>query len=110
MPFVTVPGYGRVPATEGQRLVLALEDGGVPILHRCGGNAHCTTCRVSVRKGDPGPVLAREAAVLQAKQVPEGLRLSCQVLVHSDLEVEPKMTTVSSGMEPGPRPADELPP
>ncbi len=109
MPFVTVPGYGRIPATEGQRLVLALEDGGVPVLHRCGGNARCTTCRVRVQAGDPGPVLPREADVLQAKGVPEGMRLSCQVLVHTDLEVEPVMTTVSSGLDPGPRPTDGLP-
>ncbi len=33
-------------AEEGKKLVLALEDNGVDILYRCGGNAKCTTCRV----------------------------------------------------------------
>ena len=44
----TASGAQTVEAAEGRKLVLALEDGGIDILHRCGGNAKCTTCRVEV--------------------------------------------------------------
>jgi len=41
---------------ENKRLVLAIEqDAKVDILHACGGNARCTTCRVEFIAGD-GPV------------------------------------------------------
>jgi ferredoxin len=42
----TAAGLVAFEAEEGRKLVLALEDNGVDILHRCGGNAKCTTCRV----------------------------------------------------------------
>ena len=52
MPILTVEGYGSVSVTEGKRLVLAIEqDAGVDILHACGGNARCTTCRVEFIDG-----------------------------------------------------------
>ncbi len=48
MPVVVVEGESAPIVTEpGRRLVLALEEGGIDILHRCGGNARCTTCRVA---------------------------------------------------------------
>jgi ferredoxin len=47
MPKLTVEGFATVDVSEGKRLVLAIEqDAGVDILHACGGNARCTTCRV----------------------------------------------------------------
>ncbi len=51
-------------AEEGRKLVLALEDNGVDILHRCGGNAKCTTCRVEILMGDPGGIGDSKKAVL----------------------------------------------
>ena len=49
MPTIQIEGREAVTAEAGQKLVLALEDGGVDVLHRCGGNARCTTCAVEVR-------------------------------------------------------------
>ena len=49
-----------VPA--GRKLVLALEDNGIDILHRCGGNAKCTTCRVELVEGEAGPMTTAETA------------------------------------------------
>ena len=47
MPKLTVEGFPTVDIEPGKRLVLAIkEDSGVDILHACGGNARCTTCRV----------------------------------------------------------------
>ena len=43
-----------VEVPDGKRLVLAIEqDAGVDVLHACGGNARCTTCRVEFIDGEP---------------------------------------------------------
>ncbi|HXG86536.1 MAG TPA: 2Fe-2S iron-sulfur cluster-binding protein, partial [Pyrinomonadaceae bacterium] len=54
-------------AEEGRKLVLALEDNGIDILHRCGGNAKCTTCRVEILAGDPGEIGEPEKMILASK-------------------------------------------
>ena len=54
MPQLTVEGFPTVEVEAGKRLVLAIEqDAGVDILHACGGNARCTTCRVEFIDGEP---------------------------------------------------------
>ena len=54
VPKLTVEGYGTFDVPQGKRLVLAVEqDAGVDILHACGGNARCTTCRVEFLAGEP---------------------------------------------------------
>ena len=61
MPKLTVEGYGTVDVADGKRLVLAIEqDAKVDILHACGGNARCTTCRVEFIDGEPAPHTAAE--------------------------------------------------
>jgi ferredoxin len=107
MPTVQVEGRGSFTAEEGKKLVLALEDYGVDMLHRCGGNARCTTCRVEILAGEPGPIGEAEAAIRASKGITEpNIRLSCQIRLHSDLTVKPIMTISESGMEPGKRPED----
>lgn len=88
MPKVTIEGVGETTAAQGRRLVLAIEEAGVDILHRCGGNARCTTCRVEILSGDAGEPTEAEAAKLAviADKTPN-LRLSCQVQVNDDLTV-----------------------
>ena len=49
-------GTKTFEAEQGRKLVLAIEDNGIDILHRCGGNAKCTTCRVEVLAGDLRPI------------------------------------------------------
>ena len=52
MPRLTVEGRGTFEVEAGKRLVLAIEgDAGVDILHACGGQARCTTCRVEFVEG-----------------------------------------------------------
>ena len=54
MPKLTVEGFQTVDVPHGKRLVLAIEeDAGVDVLHACGGNARCTTCRVEFIEGEP---------------------------------------------------------
>ena len=81
-------GIGETTCDEGRRLVLCIEDAGVDILHRCGGNARCTTCRVEIIDGTPSPMTTREAKRLsRIEDRTENLRLSCQVQLQGDLTV-----------------------
>jgi ferredoxin len=94
----------------GKRLVLAIEDAGIDILHRCGGNARCTTCRVEVIDGDPGEIREAEAAILSTKtDLNENTRLSCQILVQDDLRVKVINQASVVGIDAGPRPEDQIP-
>src|ERR671917_206627 len=84
----TATGLIETEAPAGKKLVLAIEDAGVDILHRCGGNARCTTCRVEVPSGDAGQMTEPERERLRAlHDRPENPRLSCQVQVREDLSV-----------------------
>ena len=88
MAIVHMEGIGRTSAPDGQRLVLAIMGAGVDILHRCGGNARCTTCRVQILDGDAGPMTDAERDKLATlDEVPENMRLSCQVRCRGDLTV-----------------------
>ncbi len=94
-------------AEEGKKLVLALEDNGVDILHRCGGNAKCTTCRVEVLAGDPGEIGEPERVILATKtDLGERTRLSCQVRLMDDLHVQVIRQASVEGIDAGGRPSE----
>src|SRR5215216_4450343 len=95
-------------AEEGRKLVLAIEDAGIDILHRCGGNAKCTTCRVEVLAGDAGPMRELERNRLAMETgLAETVRLSCQVRVHDDLKVRVINQASTRDLAPGPRPTED---
>ncbi|MBB4823413.1 ferredoxin [Sporosarcina luteola] len=111
MNVVTVFGGESFEVETGKKLVLALEDNGVNILHRCGGNAKCTTCRVEVMAGGYQEVSHKEKKAFADKGIDnllhdDCLRLSCQVIVNGDITVRPILTVESTGKPAGPRPAD----
>jgi ferredoxin len=104
---ITVPNVGTFEVEKGKKLVLALEDNGVDILHRCGGKARCTTCQVEVLEGEFGELTEIEQEAFSKKGVTESVRLSCQVRVNGDCTVRPIKTLSSSGLDDaGPRPAE----
>jgi len=111
MPKLTVEGFETVEVADGKRLVLAIEQGaGVDILHACGGNARCTTCRIEFIDGEPSTMTVAEQQVLAAKGV-TGARLSCQILCDHDMKVRAISRLAGSGRpDPGPRPAPEITP
>ncbi|HZB24943.1 MAG TPA: 2Fe-2S iron-sulfur cluster-binding protein, partial [Vicinamibacterales bacterium] len=68
MPKLTVEGFPTVEVETGKRLVLAIEeDAGVDVLHACGGNARCTTCRVEFVSGEPERMTVAERTVLASR-------------------------------------------
>ena len=102
MPKLTVQGYGTFDVPPDKRLVLAIEqDAKVDILHACGGNARCTTCRVEFVEGEPSRMTAAEQMVLTAKGL-SGVRLSCQMLCDHDMTVRAISRLEGSGRpDPG---------
>ena len=103
----TAQGIVAFEAEEGKKLVLALEDNGVDILHRCGGNARCTTCRVEVISGDPGEIGDAERTILATKtDLNDHTRLSCQVRLIDDLHVKVVRQASVEGIEAGGRPSE----
>ena len=66
MPTLTVEGFAPVDVESGKRLVLAIEqDAHVDILHACGGNARCTTCRIEFVSGEPQRMTRAEKTRLE---------------------------------------------
>ena len=112
MVKIEVEGLKKFDAQVGRRLVLAIEDAGIDILHRCGGQAKCTTCRVEVLAGDADERNPREQARLAREQdITEQTRLSCQIIVENPLRVRVLRRLSGSGLsDAGPRPAEDLPP
>jgi ferredoxin len=110
MPKITADtanGIVAFEAEQGRKLVLCLEDNGVDILHRCGGNAKCTTCRVEVLSGDPGEIGEPERAILATKtDLNDHTRLSCQVRVIDDLHIKVVRQASVEGIPAGNRPVE----
>ena len=111
MPTITAEtaaGTQTIDAPEGKKLVLVLEDAGIDILHRCGGNARCTTCRVEINEGDPGEIgeLERNRLAMET-ELADNIRLSCQIRVKDDLGLRVVNQASVRGMDAGPRPFDE---
>ncbi len=111
MPRLTVEGFPPVDVADRTRLVLAIErDAGVDVLHACGGNARCTTCRVEFIEGEPDRMTVAERNVLTARGV-SGVRLSCQIVCDHDMTVRAISRLTGSGRpDPGPTPAAEITP
>ena len=111
MPQLTVEGYGTFEVPADKRLVLAIEqDAKVDILHACGGNARCTTCRVEFIDGEPASHTAAEQERLAARGL-TGVRLSCQILCDHDMTVRAISRLEGSGRaDPGSTPEPTITP
>ncbi len=111
MPKLTVEGFGTFEVPHNRRLVLAIErEAGVDILHACGGNARCTTCRVEFLEGEPERKTAAEHERLLARGL-TGVRLSCQILCDADMSVRAVSRLEGSGRpDPGGAPQETIMP
>lgn len=111
MPKLTVEGFPAIDVPHGRRLVLAIEqDAGVDVLHACGGNARCTTCRVEFVEGEPDRMTRAEQERLAQRGL-SGVRLSCQIACEHDMTVRAISRLAGSGRpDPGPPPATDITP
>ncbi len=71
----------------GGKLLGALADNGIFVSSACGGGGSCGQCRVNVKSGG-GDILPTELDHISKGEAREGCRLSCQVNVKSDMEIE----------------------
>ena len=113
MPRLSVEGFTPVDVESGKRLVLAIEqDAHVDILHACGGNARCTTCRVEFITGEPQRMTKAEKMRLEERGL-TGVRLSCQIVCDHYMTVRAISRLEGSGRpDPGktPEPTIQPPP
>lgn len=85
---LNVNGELVIESALGEKLLGALEHGGVYLPVSCGGVGSCGLCRLKVsgatENGFPLPV---ERAKLSADDIDTGYRLACQVVVRGDLNI-----------------------
>ena len=92
---------------DGTRLTKAIEAHGIDILHRCGGHAKCTTCKVTFNAGEPSDFTTAEKAKIGDDA---DYRLSCQILCSGEMDVNVLATLTSSGLDDaGPELSAEIP-
>ena len=83
---VTVNDSRQIPALTGSKLLGVLTGAGISLPSSCGGAGTCGLCRVAIIGSDRDP-LPTEVNRLTRREVAEGLRLSCQVVLRGDLAV-----------------------
>ena len=71
----------------GQKLLIALADNRLFVSSACGGGGTCAQCRVRVLSGG-GAILPTETAHITKREARNGDRLSCQLTVKRDMEIE----------------------
>ena len=71
----------------GGKLLGVLADHGVFVSSACGGGGTCAQCKVHVHAGG-GEILATETGHITRREAREGMRLSCQVAVKQNMQVE----------------------
>jgi Na+-transporting NADH:ubiquinone oxidoreductase subunit F len=77
----------RLTVARGGKLLNVLGKNDIFIPSACGGGGTCAQCRVKVKAGG-GDILPTETAHITKREAKEGYRLSCQVSVKQDLELE----------------------
>lgn len=71
----------------GDTLLTALIDNEIFIPSACGGKGSCGYCKVKVNEGG-GRFLPTEAGYVKPDEQAEGIRLSCQLKVKEDIQIE----------------------
>ena len=84
---IRINGEKTITVAPGGKLLGALADNGIFVGSACGGGGTCAQCEVKVLEGG-GDILATEKSHITNKEAKEGCRLSCQVAVKRDMEVE----------------------
>ncbi len=97
---IAVEGFEPFEASQGDKLALAIENAGIDISHRCGGNARCTTCRVFFNSPEP-EMRDTERDCLVEDGVLGEFRLSCQIRVDRDMDLKVLMRASEQGWDPG---------
>ncbi|MGZ0171083.1 MAG: NADH:ubiquinone reductase (Na(+)-transporting) subunit F, partial [Planctomycetales bacterium] len=84
---ITVNGQKTLEVPAGGKLLNALSSQGIFVSSACGGGGTCAQCKVNVLSGG-GEILATETGHINKKDAREGCRLSCQVAIKQDMNIE----------------------
>ncbi|MEX0794409.1 MAG: NADH:ubiquinone reductase (Na(+)-transporting) subunit F [Pirellulaceae bacterium] len=84
---IRVNDQKEVHTSAGGKLLNALADQGIFVSSACGGGGTCAQCLVKIHKGG-GDILPTEKSHINNKEAREGYRLSCQVAVKQDMDIE----------------------
>ncbi|ASJ96005.1 NADH:ubiquinone reductase (Na(+)-transporting) subunit F [Shewanella marisflavi] len=76
-----------IKTAAGGKLLGALAENGIFVSSACGGGGSCGQCKVIVKSGG-GDILPTELDHISKGDARNGCRLSCQVNVKSDMEIE----------------------
>ncbi|MBV1908405.1 MAG: NADH:ubiquinone reductase (Na(+)-transporting) subunit F [Kangiellaceae bacterium] len=76
-----------ITTNAGGKLLSALADVGVFVPSACGGGGTCGQCKCKISEGG-GSLLPTEEGHINKREAREGYRLSCQVSVKQDMEIE----------------------
>ena len=81
-----------IQVSAGGKLMNTLADAGIYLPSACGGGGSCQQCRCVIKSGG-GDILPTEASAFTKGEVKDGWRLSCQVAVkqNMNIEVEPEL-------------------
>lgn len=83
---ITVNEDTQIPVVGDATVLGALSANDIHLPSSCGGKGTCGTCKFKLIEGG-GPILATETAFINKTEQAEGVRLSCQVKVQSDLKI-----------------------
>ncbi|MAF77378.1 MAG: NADH:ubiquinone reductase (Na(+)-transporting) subunit F [Halobacteriovoraceae bacterium] len=84
---ININGEKEVEVGAGGKLLNVLADQKLFVSSACGGGGTCGQCKVKVLDGG-GEILQTEMSHISKGEAREGVRLSCQVTVKQDMEVE----------------------
>jgi len=87
MSKITILPENKVIHANQGTLLEALTKAGISIDSTCGGLGSCGKCKVHITKGKTPPWTNHECEALSTSELAAGIRLACQLLVTSDLEV-----------------------
>jgi Na+-transporting NADH:ubiquinone oxidoreductase subunit F len=84
---ITINGEKEIEVPTGGKLLGALAENALFVSSACGGGGTCAQCRVKVLDGG-GSILPTEETHITKREAREGERLSCQVTVKQDMDIE----------------------